>query len=86
MDGEAARARDRLLAAVVSRATSLGTLDFDAGRDLRVRLAFGFSAWSAKADVADVGGEATFATGLRPSPSCFAKIERRSEYAGAVKR
>jgi len=63
----------------------LATFDFGAGLDLRVRLAFGFSAWPAMVDTADVGGEAAFATGLRPSPSSFAKVKRRSEYAGAVR-
>ena len=86
MDGDAARARDRLLVAGVGAAASLATFNFDAGRGLRVRLAFGFSGRCAGGDAVGVGGWATFATGLRPSPSSFAKIERRSEYAGAVRR
>ena len=53
--------------------------EFDAGRDLRVRLAFA----SVKAGASDVAARAI---GLRPSPSSLASVERRSEYAGAVRR
>ena len=81
----ATAARDRLLLAGVSAAAiSLATFDFDAGRDLSVRLAFGFSVPSAGADAAGFGGRVAFATGLRPNPASFANVERRSENAGAV--
>jgi len=86
--GRSARGRDRLLLAGVGPATvSLAApLDLDAGRDLPVRLIFEAPTTRCEVDAAGVRGEATFATGLRPSPSSFAKIERRSEYAGAVRR
>jgi len=72
------------LAGVSAAAISLATFDFDAGRDLSARLAFGFSVPSAGVDAAGFGGGAAFATGLRPNPTSFASVERRSENAGAV--
>jgi len=78
MDDDAARARDRLLLAGVGpAAVSLAApLDLDAGRDLAVRLIFEVPTTLCEVDAVGVGGWATFATGLRPSPSSFAKIER----------
>ena len=72
MDVDAARARDRLVVAGGGAATSLATFDFDAGRDLRVRLAFA----SVRAGAGDVAARTI---GLRPSPSSLASVERRSE-------
>ena len=80
--GDAARTRDRLLLAGVGlAAVSVATpSDFDAGRDLGVRLAFGFAA------AAGVGAGSTSVVDFRPKPRAFAMVERRSKYAGAVRR
>jgi hypothetical protein len=40
MDGDAIRARDRLLLAGIGAATLPATFDFDTGRDLRAPFAF----------------------------------------------
>jgi hypothetical protein len=81
------RARDRALAGVdLGSVPVAASLVFSAERGLLVRPALGFSVGSAEADAVGVVGGATFAKGLRPSPSSFAKVERRSEYAGAVRR
>jgi hypothetical protein len=73
-DGDATRARDLIfLAGVGLAAVSVATpSDLDAGRDLRVRLAFA----SVKAGAGDVAARTI---GLRPSPSSLASVERRSE-------
>ena len=77
MDDDAARARDRLLLAGVGpAAVSLAApSDLDAGRDLPVRVIFEVPTTLCEVDALGVGGWATFATGLRPSPSSFAKAE-----------
>jgi hypothetical protein len=46
--------------------------DFDAERDLRARLGFGL-------DAVGVGAETAAVVDLRPSPSCFAMLDRCSE-------
>jgi hypothetical protein len=64
----------------VGAATSLAAFDFDAGGDLRVRVAFVFRAAStASNDAFDVFAGATGVASLRPKPRAFAMVERRSE-------
>ena len=80
--GDAARTRDRLLLAGVGLAafSVAAPSGLDAGRDLGVRLAFWFAA------AAGVGAGSTSVVDFRPKPRAFAMVERRSEYAGAVRR
>jgi hypothetical protein len=86
-DFEAERDLD-LRAGVGSATAALArSADFDAARD---RLRAGV-AWESLTTSTGVGGAvsvttgSTAAFGLRPSPRAFANIERRSEYAGAVR-
>ena len=80
--GEAARERRPLfLAGIACAAASLATSDFDPERGLPLRLGFtsDFLSASAEADTVVVAARATFAAGLRPSPSSFARVDRLSE-------
>jgi len=71
-----ARGRDRLLLAGVGpAAVSLAAPSDLDGRDLPVVLIFEVPTTLCEVDAVGVGGWATFATGLRPSPSSFAKAE-----------
>jgi hypothetical protein len=74
-------ARDRLfLAGVGAAAVSLvASVDLDAGRDLRVRLDFGFATASTGLDAAGVGAGSTSVADFRPKPRAFATVERCSE-------
>ena len=80
--GDAARERDRLLlVGVGAAAASVTALDFAAERVPRLRVGFAlvFGSASAETGAARVAAGATCAFGLRPSPSCFAIVERCSE-------
>jgi hypothetical protein len=81
--GELTRVRDCFLLAGVAATTSLVTsADFDTERDLRSRVGVGSEPWATPRGLgADVGvtAGATCAADLRPNPSSFAIIERRSE-------
>jgi hypothetical protein len=80
--GDAARERDRLLlVGVGAAAASVTALDFTAERAPRLRVDFVlvFGSASAETGAARVAAGATCAFGLRPSPSCFAIVERCSE-------
>ena len=82
----AARERGLLCLALGSAAVSV-TSDFDLER--RVRLGLGLVSTGCStfvmADSAVAGAEATASVDFRPSPSCFARDDRCSEYAGAVR-
>jgi hypothetical protein len=87
--GGATRERGRpRLAFVGSEAASFTASDFDRERVVRLGLgvrstsppaASTFSSPFATADSADIGSRASSAFGLRPSPSCFARVDRCSE-------
>ena len=79
--GAATRERGRLCLGFGSEAPSATASDFDPERVVRFGLGFGptCSSTFAAADSAGIGGEAASAFGLRPRPSCFASVDRRSE-------
>ena len=81
--GEVTPERDRLFLAGLAGAASLATSSgFGKARNLRLRVGFasGFGSASGGAGMAAAAGaEVSCAFGLRPRPSAFAKLERRSE-------
>jgi len=75
----------RLRVGVGSATASLArSADFDAARD-RLRAGFASEPRSTSTGVGAAVGVTAAAFGLRPSPRAFANVERRSEYAGAVR-
>jgi len=85
--GEAAGERERLLLADGDAAAAAFTTSAGFDRDPRLRVGVASDFPPAFTDAAATAGFAAWSTstlGLRPSPSFFAIIDRRSEYAGAV--
>jgi len=80
MDGDAIRARDRLLLAGIGAATLPATFDFDTGRDLRALFAFAVPAVLTTAgDSFGVPIGAAGVASLRPRPRALAMAEGCSE-------
>jgi hypothetical protein len=79
MDGDAIRARDRLLLAGIGAATLPATFDFDTGRDLPALFAFAAAVLTTAGDSFGVPTGAAGVASLRPRPRALAMVERCSE-------
>src|SRR5712671_4214227 len=81
--GKAAREPDRLFLVVVSAAAASVAIspNFDPDRGLRLRVGFDreFASPPTEAESVVIAAGVACAVGLRPRPSSFAKIDRRSE-------